>query len=149
MRRKNIIKYNKIKLENEHAAPVFKRVKAFIIDMFMINMPILYFTAYVILDGRSEFLNSQTAIFACTAVFGFILSLFFAAAGQSPGYKAYQIKLIDMRTREKPRFFRAYFRFFCFIFSGVTIIGLLLAFLRADKKCFHDIFSDTVCIECK
>ncbi|MDR2080601.1 MAG: RDD family protein [Campylobacteraceae bacterium] len=148
MRRKTT-KHGEVKLENERAARVSKRIKAFIVDMFMINMPILYFTAYIILGGRSEFLNNQTAIFACTAVFGLILSIFFAAAGQSPGYKAYQIKLVDIHTKEKPRFFRAYFRFFCFIFSGVTIAGLLLAFFRTDRKCLHDIFSGTFCTECK
>jgi uncharacterized RDD family membrane protein YckC len=148
MRHENA-KHDKNKLKNECAAPIFKRIKAFIIDMFMINMPVLYFTTYVILGGRREFLNNQIVIFACTAVFGLILSIFFAAAGQTPGYRAYQIKLIDIHTGEKPRFFRVYFRFFCFIFSGVTIVGLLLAFFRMDKKCFHDIFSDTVCTECK
>ncbi|MDR2100872.1 MAG: RDD family protein [Campylobacteraceae bacterium] len=134
---------------NAHTAGVFTRIKAFIVDMFMINMPILYFMVYVILGGRDAFLNNQTAIFVCTALFGFILSIFFAAAGQSPGYKAYDIKLTDVRTGKKPHFFKAYFRFLGFIFSGVTRIGLLLAFFRADKRCLHDIFSGTICTKCK
>ena len=117
--------------------------------MFMINMPILYFTVYVILGGRDEFLNNQPAILICTLVFGIALSVFFAALGQSPGYKAYNIELADLKTGKKPYFFRAYFRFLCFILSGVTIIGLLFAFFRNDKRCLHDILSDTVCIECK
>ncbi|MDR1975791.1 MAG: RDD family protein [Campylobacteraceae bacterium] len=134
--------------EPTQSAPISRRVKAFIIDMFMINMAILYFAVYIILGSREEFLQNQSAIFICTMVFGVILSIFFAAKGQSPGYKAYDIKLIDARTGEKPGFFRAYWRFLCFMFSGAIVVGLLLVFFRDDKKSLHDILSDTICIEC-
>jgi uncharacterized RDD family membrane protein YckC len=145
------IKQRKVKLQPPlfQTASISKRIKAFIIDMFMINMAVLYFAAYIVLGGKDEFQQNQPAIFICTMVFGFILSVFFALKGQSPGYKAYNIKLIDLKTGEKPRFFRAYFRFICFIFSGATIIGLAIAFFRNDKKSLHDILSDTICTECK
>jgi uncharacterized RDD family membrane protein YckC len=146
MRRKNI---KQVKVAPVISAPIFKRVKAFIVDMFMINMVVLYFMTYAVLGGKDEFRQNQPAIFICTIIFGFILSIFFAVKGQSPGYKAYNMELIDLKTEKKPYFFRAYFRFFCFIFSGVTIVGLLLAFFRSDKKCLHDILSDTICTECK
>lgn len=32
-----------------------ERIKAFITDMFMINMPLLYLTTYVFLDGKEDF----------------------------------------------------------------------------------------------
>ncbi|MDR1614974.1 MAG: RDD family protein [Campylobacteraceae bacterium] len=131
------------------AAPISKRIKAFIVDMFMINMAVLYFMTYIVLGGKEEFRQNQFAIFVCTMIFGFILSVFFALKGQSPGYKAYNIELIDLQTGKKPHFFRAYFRFLSFVFSGAVIIGLALAFFREDKKCLHDILSDTICTECK
>ncbi|MDR1007661.1 MAG: RDD family protein [Campylobacteraceae bacterium] len=133
----------------QQSASVFKRVKAFIVDMFMINMPILYFTAYIILGGRDEFLNNQPAILICTLVFGVILSIFFAIAGQSPGYKAYGIRLINIQIQKKPGFFRAMWRFLCFVIFGAIFIGFLPAFFRDDKRCLHDILSNTICIECK
>ncbi|MDR2635496.1 MAG: RDD family protein [Campylobacteraceae bacterium] len=129
------------------AVSISKRVKAFIIDMFMINMPILYFAVYIVLGGRDEFLNNQLAIFICTLAFGVILSIFFATAGQSPGYKAYGIRLADMQTKKKLGFFRAMWRFVCFVIFGALLIGFLPAFFRDDKRCLHDIFSDTACYE--
>jgi uncharacterized RDD family membrane protein YckC len=131
------------------SASVSKRVKAFIVDMFMINMPLLYFAVYIVLDGRDEFLNNQPAILICTLVFGIILSIFFTVTGQSPGYKAYNIQLTDLQTKQKPGFFRAMWRFLCFAIFGSVFIGFLPAFFRNDKRCLHDILSDTVCTECK
>ncbi|MDR0761446.1 MAG: RDD family protein [Campylobacteraceae bacterium] len=128
------------------SASIFKRIKAFIVDMFMINMPILYFTVYIILGGRDEFLNNQPAILICTMIFGVILSIFFAVTGQSPGYKAYGIQLMDLQTKQKPGFFRAMWRFLCFVVFGAIFIGFLPAFFRKDKRCLHDILSDTICI---
>ncbi|MFV0481028.1 MAG: RDD family protein [Campylobacteraceae bacterium] len=143
----------KEKLENKNAtktplsssfASVPKRIKAFIIDMFMINMPILYITTYFILGSKEAFQNNPIAIFLCTLIFGIILSIFFAKSGQTPGFRAYEIKLIDIKTGSKPTFLRAFFRFFCFILSGFTLVGLFLVFFRKDGKNLQDILSKTI-----
>lgn len=76
------------------AMKVNERVKAFITDMFMINMPLLYLTTYVFLDGKEAFTHNQTVIFVCTLGYGIITSLFFAFSSQTPGYRYMRIKLI-------------------------------------------------------
>lgn len=122
---------------------IFQRIKAFLIDMFMINMPILYFTTYVVLGSREAFQQNSIAIFICTLIFGIIMSVFFSLKGQTPGYKAYELKLVDDKTGESPTFLKALFRYFCFIFSFVILIGVLMAFFRKDGKNLHDILSKT------
>jgi len=44
-------------------ASVWARAKAFIIDLFIIGMPIFYATTYLVLDGKEAFLHNQIAIF--------------------------------------------------------------------------------------
>ncbi len=119
------------------------RFKAFVVDMFMIYIPILYITTYFILDGKEDFLSNQLAVFCDTFLLGLILSAFFAKTGQSPGYKAYELKLIDIQTKAKPSFGRAFFRYFCFLLSGATLFGLFVCFIREDKRHLHDLLSQT------
>lgn len=126
------------------SSPILWRMKAFITDSFMIYIPILYITTYLILDGKEDFLSNQIAVFVDTFLFGFILSIFFAKSGQSPGFRAYEMKLIDKKTMEKPSFFKVFFRYFCFLISGASVVGLFLCFFRKDKQNLHDIMSQTM-----
>ncbi|MDR3177703.1 MAG: RDD family protein [Campylobacteraceae bacterium] len=131
----------------QKSASIPKRAKAFLIDMFMINMPILYIAVYLVLGGKDEFLQNHAAIFACTMLFGLIVSVLLCKFAQTPGYKAYEIKLIDANTHKAVGFFKCFFRFLCFIVSGFTLIGLLLCFFREDGKNLHDLLSKTVVID--
>lgn len=147
------IKHGKKKPQKElkktfisNTAPAIMRIKAFIVDVFMIYIPILYITTYLILDGKDDFLQNQMAIFIDTALFGLILTIFLAKNGQSPGYKAYSLYAIDTRTKEKVLFVRALFRYICFLFSGATFVGLFIFIFRKDKMHLHDILSNTTII---
>jgi len=44
-------------------APIWARVKASIIDLFIIGMPVFYISTYLVLGGKEAFLNNQLAIF--------------------------------------------------------------------------------------
>lgn len=124
-------------------APTVLRLKAFIVDVFMIYLPILYITAYMILDGKDDFLQNELAIFIDAFLFGLVLVIFWIKSGQSPGYRAYNIQVIDTRSNKKPLFFRAVFRYICFLISGATFLGLFVFMFRKDKKHLHDILSNT------
>lgn len=127
-------------------APITARIKAFIVDMFMILMPILYITTYVVLDGKDDFKGSQIAIFICNALFGVFLSIFFSLKAQSPGYKSQQIFLISLKTGRKIGFFHAIFRYICFVLAGFSLVGLLLCFFRKDRLNFHDIATNSAAV---
>lgn len=126
-----------------HVSPILWRFKAFIVDTFMIYIPLLYITGYGILDGKDSFLSNHLAHFAVTFLFGLILSIFFAKNAQTPGYKAYSMRLVCKDTLQKPSFFRAFFRYFCFLISGASVFGLILCFFRKDKQNLHDLLSKT------
>lgn len=128
------------------AAPIVMRFKAWVIDMFMIYVPILYITTYFILDGKEAFQSNHWAIFVDTILFGLILALFWTKKGQSPGLKAYDLHLIDSTTQKSPSFLRAFGRYIAYLVAGVTIIGLLFAPFRKDRKNLHDILSRTLVI---
>jgi uncharacterized RDD family membrane protein YckC len=143
------VKQNKITKKEQKtqvSACISKRVKAFLIDMFMINMPILYITTYLILDGKEDFQQSSIAIFTCTMLFGFIISFLLSKFAQTPGYKAYDIKLVDVKTGKTAGLLKCFSRFLYFIVSGVILVGLLLCFFRKDGKNLHDLLSNTVVV---
>lgn len=124
-------------------SPVSSRIKAFIVDTFIILMPILYIAAYVILDGKDDFQRSQMAILVCNMTFGVIYALFVSISAQTPGYKSQQIYLINLKTGQRIGFTIAILRYICFIFAGFSIIGIILCFFRKDNLNIHDLLTNT------
>ncbi len=124
------------------ASPLY-RIKAFITDMFMIMMPILYITTYVILDGKDSFQGSETARWITMALYGIITVVFWVKKGQTPGFKAYDLKLIDDNTKETIGYGLASARYMMFLVSAISIIGFIIPFFRKDKKTLQDLITQT------
>ncbi|WP_297440083.1 RDD family protein [Sulfurimonas sp.] len=125
------------------------RIKALITDTFMIYAPILYLIAYVIMGGKDAFQSSQLAPLIGVTLYGLIYAVLLAKFGQTPGKKAYNIKVLDDKTFENISFLRAFIRFIAFLFSATILFGLLTPFYRKDKKALHDIICNTVEIQIK
>jgi len=125
----------------------FVRVKAFVTDMFMIMMPILYVTTYFIMDGKDDFQSNSSAHLVTTALFGIISIIFWIRSGQTPGLKAYELKLIDDDTKESVSIGIAISRYILFLVSATTILGAILPFFREDKKTLHDLVLKTSVID--
>ena len=123
------------------------RIKAFITDLFMIYTPILYALTYVVLGSKEAFLHSSWGPFLAVALYGIIYALFLSKTGQTPGKKAYKIKVVDDTTYENISFSRALLRFVAFLFSATILIGLILPFYNKRKKALHDMIAKTVEIE--
>ncbi len=127
-----------------------EKVKAFITDNFLLLMPIAYIVFYLIMGGREEFRSNMSSgwimIFVPLII---IQSIFFAKSGQTPGYKAYSIILLDETTKQKPTFLISLFRSFCAILSFATIFGWLMMFIRKDRKTLHDLLSNTAVYKTK
>lgn len=126
------------------------RLKAFITDMFLLNMPILYITTYIFLQGKEDFLQNQMAIFLCEGLYCFSLFLFFVIKGQTPGFRYAEIMLCsdssvsdkDSGVEKPPKAWQV------FVFIVVWLIELcfflwIFAFMRKDKKTLHEIVSKT------
>ena len=125
------------------------KVKAFIVDLFMIYIPILYIITYVVIGGKDAFQSSQWAQFAGITIYALIYTLFLSKTGQTPGKKAYDLKVVDAVTFEKISFLKALARFASFLFSATILLGILLPFYRKDKRALHDLMSSTVEIKVK
>lgn len=121
------------------------RFKAFLIDLFLLYVPVLYLF-YFTLGSKEAFLNNQLIIFLCSLLFGLIQALFLAKKAQSPGLKAYDLYLIDLKNGQKLNFFRILLRYIIFIVSFGLLIGFLVSFLRKDTLALHDILSQSVIV---
>lgn len=123
---------------------LIERIKAFITDIFMINMPILYITTYLVLGSKEAFLQSETAHIVCVILYAIITSFFFYKKSQTLGYMYAEIILLDVANKEvKIGFFRALFRFVIFCISIGLVFGIFIPFFRKDRRFLHDILSRT------
>jgi len=147
--KKTKIKEEKSKIKKDFIVSVnpFLRVKAFVTDMFMIMMPILYITTYFIMNGKDDFQSNSSAHLVTTTLFGIICVIFWVRNGQTPGLKAYELKLIDDTTKKPVSIGIAIARYILFLVSATTILGAILPFFREDKKTFHDLILKTSVID--
>jgi uncharacterized RDD family membrane protein YckC len=148
MRFRNIKKRQKRQQSKKNPQVIYAsypdKIKAFITDMFMIYAPILYFIAYIVMGGKDEFQSSQFAPLMGVLLYALIYAVLISRFGQTPGKKAYNIKVVDDKTYKNISFFRAFLRFIAFLFSATILLGLLTPFYRKDKKALHDIICSTV-----
>jgi len=130
-------------------ASIPDRIKAFITDMFMIYVPILYILTYVILDGKDDFQASNWAPFIAVSLYGIISSFLLYKFGQTPGNKAYTMKVVDTTTHENITFMQALLRFIGFLVGATFLVGFIVPFYRKDRRSLHDIIAKTVVIVSK
>jgi len=146
------VKHNKIVAKEEKIpsfaiSPVVNRIKAFITDTFMLLMPLLYIVFYMVMGSREEFAENMLLGWIYTFVPHFLIIIsFWFFKSQTPGYKAYDIKLVS-KNLKKPSLFQLIVRYFAFALSTVLIAGLFFAIFRKDKKTLHDLISGTMPIQ--
>jgi len=114
--------------------------------MFMIMMPIMYITTYLVLDGKDAFLHNEIARFSGAFIYGFIVVVLWYKMAQTPGMKAYDIKVVNL-DNSKITIKNAILRYSLFILSATTIVLLFIPLFRKDKMMFHDILSGTKIIK--
>ncbi len=127
-------------------ATLLSRFKAFVTDMFLIMMPIAYAVTYLIMGSKEAFQSSVAARWSLGIVYGVIVIAFWVKTGQTPGYKAYEIKVIDKETKKPPNLIQATLRYLLFLISATFIVGIVMAYFRKDRQMFHDIFSKTAVV---
>jgi uncharacterized RDD family membrane protein YckC len=146
-RPKEAVSKNKYLEKNDEYASVSLKIKAFLTDAFMLLMPIMYIVFYLVMDGREDFANHK--MFGWIAILLpliIVQTIFMYFTGQTPGYRAYHITLIDERSKKKPSLAAILFRNVCAILSLFTIVGWVLMFFRKDKKTLHDLLSATAVV---
>ncbi|WP_121021759.1 RDD family protein [Helicobacter vulpis] len=119
------------------------RLKALLVDIFMLYTPLLYFSAYVILGSAQSFRTHQGVIFACVGVYGLISALFVAVSGQTPGWRYVGLKLVDSKSGGRVGFWRAWGRFGLWLVVASTLVGLFTPFFTRHKRLLHDVLCRT------
>ena len=141
---------SKIKSPKSDLASLPSRLKAFLLDTFLITTPILYIVIYLIMGSGEEFSQNRALgwgiIFAIHAT---IILIFWLKNGQTPGLKAYDIKLVDNITKQRVSVIQVLVRYATTLFAVVSIFLLFIPFFNKDKKTFQDILSNTSIINDK
>ncbi len=148
------VKQNRVKKESKKTtepsiryASISNRLKAFLTDTFMITMPILYIVIYLVMGGREGFRENMAEGWLYIAVPHYMIVVFlWSVKGETPGMKAYNLKLLNT-SMQRPRFLQSTLRYVLMQISILSIIGLLSALFRKDKKAAHDILSKTFLVE--
>jgi uncharacterized RDD family membrane protein YckC len=143
---KSTINDNASTPEFSENAPILQRLKAFIIDMFLVMMPIMYITTYLIMDGKDDFQNSDTARWITSFVYGAIIIAFWKIKGQTPGLKAYELIVLDKQSNEKLTLSKSILRYVVFIISAMSIVGWFVPFFRKDKATLQDMVANSTVV---
>ena len=127
---------------------IAKRFKAFLTDTFLITTPILYIVIYLIMGSGQEFSENRSLGWGIIfAVHFIIIAIFWLKNGQTPGLKAYDLKLVDGKTGNRVSVLQAIIRYSATLFSIISIFFIFTPFVNKEKKTFQDIVSNTKIIE--
>lgn len=123
------------------------RLKSFLTDSFLITTPIIYIVMYLILGGGDQFSESRTFGWGLIiSVSALIIIFFWYVKLQTPGMKAYSLKIVNSKL-ERISLAQALIRYFATLFAIVSFFLIFLPFFNKSKKTFQDIISNTLIIE--
>ena len=145
-----VVNDSKVKSPKSDLASLGLRLKAFLTDTFLITTPILYIVIYLIMGSGEDFAQNRSLGWGIIfAVHASIILIFWLKNGQTPGLRAYEIKLVDSITKQRVSVIQVLIRYVTTLFAVVSIFLLFLPFFNKDKKTIQDIFSNTTIINDK
>lgn len=145
-----VVNDSKVKSPKSDLASLGLRLKAFLTDTFLITTPILYIVIYLIMGSGEDFAQNRSLGWGIIfAVHASIILIFWLKNGQTPGLRAYEIKLVDSITKQRVSVIQVLIRYVTTLFAVVSIFLLFLPFFNKDKKTIQDIFSNTIIINDK
>ena len=138
------------KSSRDELASLPSRLKAFLTDTFLITTPILYIVIYLVMGSGEEFSQNRSLGWGIIfTVHALIILIFWLKNGQTPGLKAYDIKLVDNLTKQRVSVIQVLVRYLTTLIAVVSIFLLFIPFFNKDKKTFQDILSNTIIINDK
>jgi uncharacterized RDD family membrane protein YckC len=131
----------------EVSAPLLDRFKAMITDSFMLIMPIMYIIIYLVMGSGEQFSQNMALGWILILLpYGIVTSLFLIFKGQTPGLKAYELKVVKTQTHENLGIFQSVFRYLIFIVCIASIWLMFVPLFRKDKKTLQDLLTKTTVI---
>ena len=126
------------------------RLKAFLTDTFLITTPILYIVIYLSMGSGEDFAQNRSLGWGIIfSVHALIILIFWLKNGQTPGLKAYDIKLVDANTKQRVSILQVLIRYVVTFFAVISIFLLFMPFFNKEKKTIQDLLSKTVIINDK
>ncbi len=134
-------KADEVKIE---FASIRDRLKAGITDSFMLLMPIMYIVFYLVMGSREAFAEDRLMGWIYIIIpFIIVQSLFlYFGDGQTPGYKSYDLKVIDINTNQRPTIYQILLRSILTL-TSITILPILYMLIRKDKRAIYDVITNT------
>jgi uncharacterized RDD family membrane protein YckC len=126
-------------------ASLRNRLKAAITDSFMLVMPLMYIVFYAVFGGREGFASHMLLGWIYILLPLVIIQIIFMSRskqGQTPGMRAYDLALVDIKTNQKPATGIIIYRQMLSLFSLVTF-GWATMFFRKDRRTLHDLLAGT------
>jgi len=126
-------------------ATIANRIKAAITDSFMLVMPLMYIVFYLIFGGREGFAAHKLMGWIYILLPLIVIQIIFMSKskqGQTPGMRAYNIILIDLKTHTKPVTGVIIYRQMLTLLSLFTF-GWVTMFFRKDHRMLHELLSGT------
>ncbi len=132
----------------QNLATLSQRFKAFLTDLFLITTPIIYIVIYLVLGSGDEFAQNRALGWSIILIVSFLaIAIFWLKNGQTPGLKAYDIKLVDNTTEDRISVLQALVRYIATFFAIILIAPLFYCYFNKDRKTFQDIVSNTKIIK--
>jgi len=120
--------------------------KAFLTDSFMLLMPIMYIVFYAVFSGREGFAEHKAIGWLMILVpLAIIETLFLIKNAQTPGMKAYNLKLIFLPTEQKPPASTIMLRQILSKIAFLTF-GWIFIFFSKSRRTLQDIIAGTAIV---
>jgi len=141
-------KHSQSKEEGVIYASNMEKTKAALTDTFMLLMPIMYIVFYLVMDGREGFAQHKLMgwIYILVPLILIQTAFMYFGNGQTPGYKAYNLRVVESQTYQQPSLLALLFRNLLMPLALATFLGWLMMFFRKDHKGLHDLLSQTTVI---
>ena len=139
-----------IKSSSNDLASLPSRLKAFLTDTFLITTPIFYIVIYLIMGSGTEFAQNRSMGWSIIFfVHALLILIFWLKNGQTPGLKAYDLKLVDNFSKQRVSVKQVLIRYVTTLIAVISIFLLFVPFFNKNKKTFQDILSNTIIINDK
>jgi len=123
---------------------LINRFKAFVTDTFMIMMPLMYISFYVLLGSREDFAQHMALGWSYIMLPHFVVTiLFWYFKAQTPGLRAYELAIVDSYTGDKPTIVSLINRYIFTTLSMVFILPMFVPYFNKKRKTLQDILSGT------
>ena len=127
-----------------------ERIKAFITDSFMLLMPILYGVIYLVMGSREGFAQNMLLGWVYIVIpLVMVETIFIIKTGQTPGMRAYEMRVVDATTKEIPKSVGLVVVRQVLGVVDFLLFGWLLIFFRKDRRTLHEILTNTMLIKTK